>query len=190
VSGVPWLIITDSGLDDWIYWYFFTITRAHNQWLLKTRSILLDCDCVLFSCDRLGSDLRIGHFFSFTSWTFNHRTLSSLMNKLVNWTLVSESESYVTTDGQSASLSWNKAPIWGLRPDLRYCQTVAGLLMWRLSLTRGQICRLQLPLALATAVILGSESRGACDHILLPQIRDFPFRRLLRLAGQRCVPLL
>jgi hypothetical protein len=42
----------------------------------------------------------------------------------------SESESYVTTDGQSASLSWNKAPIWGLRPDLYYCQNVAGLLMW------------------------------------------------------------
>jgi hypothetical protein len=31
---------------------------------------------------------------------------------------------------QSASLSWNKAPIWGLRPDLYYCQTIAGLLMW------------------------------------------------------------
>jgi hypothetical protein len=30
----------------------------------------------------------------------------------------SESESYVTTDCQPASLSWNKAPIWGLRPDL------------------------------------------------------------------------
>jgi hypothetical protein len=28
-----------------------------------------------------------------------------------------ESESYVTTDGQSASLSWYKAPIRGLRPD-------------------------------------------------------------------------
>jgi hypothetical protein len=41
----------------------------------------------------------------------------------------SQSQSYVTTDGQSASLSWNKAPIWGLRPDLYYCQTVAGLLM-------------------------------------------------------------
>jgi hypothetical protein len=27
---------------------------------------------------------------------------------------LSESESYVTTDGQSASLSWKKAPIWGL----------------------------------------------------------------------------
>jgi hypothetical protein len=34
------------------------------------------------------------------------------------------------TDGQSASLSWNKAPIWGLRPDWYYCQTVADLLMW------------------------------------------------------------
>jgi hypothetical protein len=34
------------------------------------------------------------------------------------------------TDGQSASLSWNKSPIWGLRSDLCYCQTVAGLLIW------------------------------------------------------------
>jgi hypothetical protein len=42
----------------------------------------------------------------------------------------SESESYVTADGQSASLSWNKAPIRGLRPDFYYCQTFAGLLMW------------------------------------------------------------
>jgi hypothetical protein len=39
-------------------------------------------------------------------------------------------ESYVTTDGQSASLSWYKAPIWSLRPDIYYCHTVAGLLMW------------------------------------------------------------
>jgi hypothetical protein len=30
----------------------------------------------------------------------------------------------------SVSPSWNKAPIWGLRPDFYYCQTVAGLLMW------------------------------------------------------------
>jgi hypothetical protein len=40
-----------------------------------------------------------------------------------------ESESYVTTNGQSATLSWNKAPIWGLRPDFYYCQTAGGLLM-------------------------------------------------------------
>jgi hypothetical protein len=37
---------------------------------------------------------------------------------------------YVTTDGQSASLSWNKAPIRGLRSDFYYTQTLAGLLMW------------------------------------------------------------
>jgi hypothetical protein len=42
----------------------------------------------------------------------------------------SQSQSYVTTDGQSASLSWCQAPIWGLGPDFYYCQTIAGLLMW------------------------------------------------------------
>jgi hypothetical protein len=42
----------------------------------------------------------------------------------------SQSQSHVTTDGQSASMSWNKAPVWGLRPDLDYYQTVVGLLMW------------------------------------------------------------
>jgi hypothetical protein len=42
----------------------------------------------------------------------------------------SQSQSYVTTDGQSASLSWNKAPFWGLRSDFYYCQTVAGLFMY------------------------------------------------------------
>jgi hypothetical protein len=34
------------------------------------------------------------------------------------------------------------------------------------------VCRLQLLLVFASAVILGSESRGTCDHILLSQIRD------------------
>jgi hypothetical protein len=58
-----------------------------------------------------------------------------------------------------------------------------------LSLTRGRVCGLQLLLALANAVILGSESRGTRDHILLSQIRDFPFCRLLRLASVRCLRL-
>jgi hypothetical protein len=44
--------------------------------------------------------------------------------------LKSQSQNYVTTNGQSASLSWNKAPIWGLRPDLYYCLMVIGFLMW------------------------------------------------------------
>jgi hypothetical protein len=39
-------------------------------------------------------------------------------------------QNYVTTDGQSASLSWNKAPICGLRPDFHYCQIIASLFIW------------------------------------------------------------
>jgi hypothetical protein len=35
------------------------------------------------------------------------------------------------------------------------------------------------------AVIFRSECLGTLDHILLSEIRDFPFLRLLRLAGLR-----
>jgi hypothetical protein len=42
------------------------------------------------------------------------------------------------------------------------------------SLTRGWVCRLQLPLVLAIAVILRSKSRGTHDHILLSQVWDSP----------------
>jgi hypothetical protein len=53
------------------------------------------------------------------------------LSLLTVWRLTqSESESSVTTGGQPASLSWNTAPVWGLRPHFYYCQTVAGLLMW------------------------------------------------------------
>jgi hypothetical protein len=65
------------------------------------------------------------------------------------------------------------------------------LLVWQLqscscgapSLTRGRVCPLYMLLVLASAVFLGSESLGTWDHILLSHIWDFPFRRLLRLAG-------
>jgi hypothetical protein len=58
-------------------------------------------------------------------------TQVDLLDRATNdYSALSESESYVTTDSQSASLSWNKAHIWGLRPDLYYCWTVAHLLMW------------------------------------------------------------
>jgi hypothetical protein len=39
---------------------------------------------------------------------------------------------------------------------------------------RGWVCRLQLLLALASAVILCSESHGTHDHIFLSQNRDSP----------------
>jgi hypothetical protein len=90
--------------------------------------------------------------------------------------------------------------------QLRVCYFVAP------SLTRGRVCNLLLLLVLASAVPLGSESRGNQDHTLLsqflrlpqsggpspriyipqeqggpdiPQDIGFPFRHLLRLAGLR-----
>jgi hypothetical protein len=101
-----------------------------------------------------------------------------------------------------------------LGPSTRfyYCQTVAGLLTRDPPPTRGWVCRLQLQLVLAKAVILGFQSRRIHDHILQSQIRDshkqehqvhvffipqeqggpvippgtgFHFRRLLLLAGLR-----
>jgi hypothetical protein len=55
-----------------------------------------------------------------------------------------------------------------------------GLVFVGRPLTRGRVCLLHMLLALASAVFLGSESLGTRD-----QICDFPFRRLLRLAGSR-----
>jgi hypothetical protein len=73
-------------------------------------------------------------------------------------------------------MSWCRAPsVWQLRSW--FCGAP--------SLTRGRVCVLCMLLALASAVFLGSESLGTRDHILLSQIWDFPFRRLLRLAESR-----
>jgi hypothetical protein len=51
-------------------------------------------------------------------------------------------------------------------------KTVAGLIMWGAFSHERTVCRLQLLLALACAVILGFEARGTHDHILLFHIRD------------------
>jgi hypothetical protein len=78
--------------------------------------------------------------------------LGSLRNSFSLRVVVAESEpeSYITINGQSASLSWNKAPIWGLNDyifivrQLRVCWCGAP------SLTIGRVCHLQLLLALAS----------------------------------------
>jgi hypothetical protein len=59
------------------------------------------------------------------------------------------------TDGQSASLSWNKAPIWGLRPDFYYRRTFAGLLMWAAFSGERTGMSLTFAAGLASAVLLG-----------------------------------
>jgi hypothetical protein len=95
----------------------------------------------------------------------------------------SQSQSHVATDGQSVSKSWCRDPIWGSWPDIFYYLTFT--VFFCAPLTRGRVCLLYMLLALASAVFLGSESLETRDYILLSQTRDFPFRRLLRLAGSR-----
>jgi hypothetical protein len=66
-------------------------------------------------------------------------SLPSLLNHLrlpsqeIPWNIFSAelswAELYVTTDGLPASLSWNNAPIWGLRPDLYYLYDNYGLVL-------------------------------------------------------------
>jgi hypothetical protein len=120
-----------------------------------------------------------------------------------------KAQNYVTTDGHSASMSWCEALLWGSRPDFHYCHTAAGFFyVGPLSDSDGSVVLL----VLASAVVLGYESRVTDDHILLSVIRDSPnlegqgsicisprnrvaqlyphalgslLRRLLRLAGQR-----
>jgi hypothetical protein len=53
------------------------------------------------------------------------------------------------------------------------------------SLTKGWVCLLYMLLALTSIVFLRSKSLGTGDHVLLSQIWDFPFHRLLWLAGSR-----
>jgi hypothetical protein len=59
-----------------------------------------------------------------------------------------------------------------------HCATFHGL-------SRLNTRAVQLSLALANIVILGSESRGARNHILQSEIRHFLFRRLPPLTGSR-----
>jgi hypothetical protein len=69
-------------------------------------------------------DLKVaGCRFSSTLSSFGLTAERSLVSE-------SDSESYITTDGQLASLSWNKASVWGLRSDFYFCQTFAGFLVW------------------------------------------------------------
>jgi hypothetical protein len=98
---------------------------------------------------------------------------------------------FVTTDGQSASLSWYKASIQGLRPNF-YFRTEYGI---RLTVTFfipwDSLSDEKTGLSFVCASgpcqrsLSRSQSLGTCDRILLSQIWDFPFRRLLRLAGSR-----
>jgi hypothetical protein len=95
-----------------------------------------------------------------------------------------QSQSYFNTGSiPPINSSWRQAP-W----DSRHSNFTSQMNTFDYSpyvtssLTRGWVCRLQLLLVLASAVILKWESRRTHEHILLSQIRDSP-----NLEGQRNV---
>jgi hypothetical protein len=101
--------------------------------------------------------------------------LKNLSTQLI---LSSQTQSYITTDGQTPSLSrcqeviWDQRPISLLFPKLFLHMPVS----WCGApyMTRGQVCSLKLRLGLASAVSLGFQSRRSNDHTLVSQIWDFP----------------
>jgi hypothetical protein len=60
--------------------------------------------------------------FAHTHIHTHHSTSSAILNNEVKVT--------VNIDGQSVSLLWCQALICGPRPNILYCQAVAGVLMW------------------------------------------------------------
>jgi hypothetical protein len=182
----------------WIGWLdLLTLLYKYNQWLPKTRSIpywttsvfsFTVTDLVLIY-ESVISSASIIH-----SWTLNFCILLRLNHWTgLNWTLVN----WFSNQCLSLSLSLILRPTVGRpiclginHPSGAYYQIFITVKQLRVcwcgapSLTRGRICCLHLLLALANAV-LGSESRRTCDYILLSQIQDIPFHRLLRLAGLR-----
>jgi hypothetical protein len=123
--------------------YTFQFTAAHTLGFSVSTSRLLATDLntetitsnnILnphrpTSCGLLYSWFQFTPFACFCRY-YHSLSWTSLSLSLLLSLSESQSQSYVTTDGQSASLSWNKGPIWGLWPDLYFRMTVAGLLKW------------------------------------------------------------
>jgi hypothetical protein len=88
---------------------------------------------------------------------------------------LSESESELLYDWRFTANQFALALILESHAQYFFPQNTCGYSPYVISsLTRGWVCRLQLLLALASAVILGSESRRTHDHMLQSHIRDSP----------------
>jgi hypothetical protein len=87
---------------------------------------------------------------------------------------LSRIRSHFTTDWQSVSMSWYRAPLWDLRPDITYCRNVA---VWNLrsciyeapSMTRGRVCNF-------SVITQWSESLRTRNHTLLSHLRPPTWR--------------
>jgi hypothetical protein len=136
-------------------------------------------ECLLFCVTHLvliyesvTSSASVFRWLTLHSWTVNSLTTDSL-NSLTNDECLmneSESESELLYDWRSTANHFVLATS-PLRPTTRifiFQLNTCGFSPYvTSSLMRGWVCHLQLLLVLASAVILGSDSRGAHDHILL-----------------------
>jgi hypothetical protein len=154
--GVRVTKITGSRSDEWMYLLMFFYNYTHK--LTSSILQLLDALWLKFVRSQVQSRSRL--------------SFSLLSLSLMLWLTV----------GQQVCLGI-KHPFGAY--DKIFITIIQLQVCWwgALSLTRGRVCRLQLLLGFASAVILGSESRGTHDHILPSQIRDFRLRCLLRLTG-------
>jgi hypothetical protein len=90
----------------------------------------------------------------------------------------SQSQSYITTDSQSASLSWCRAPIWYPRSIFPHLSLIIFRQLWvrrrgAPSLTRSRICSFQFLPGIASAAFRRSESHGLMSIFCL-YFWDFP----------------
>jgi hypothetical protein len=152
------------------------IFNSHTLQFTTAHTWVFSVSCVLTSrCVRTDpNNVLCFRVHVLSGWRLSHscRLLTRIRSTALHWL---NCQSCVTTDGQSVSRSVCRR---FKHPSGAYDQifiTVRQLrVCWRgaLSLTRERVYRLQLLLVLASAVILGSESCGTRNHILLSQIRD------------------
>jgi hypothetical protein len=156
-------------------YHSLTVTSSHTRSLLFTAS-LLSCH---YSAP--GNSEELTQFNSkLISWQAGISKLdSSLSAQLLCVYCFSvstcQSQGHIATDSKS----------WCSWPDIYYCLTVTVLFLWDVFSDK----RTCLSFVYAAGPCQCSLSRvwvpRGCDHILLSQIWDFPFRCLLWLAGSQ-----
>jgi hypothetical protein len=160
-----------------------SLTRGR---VCRLQLLLILASAVIFGSEscRYRGHILLSHFLFVTSYD-SQGYGGGIRPRLHTGYSCTESESYVTTDGQPASLSWNKAPFCGLWPNLYCCLTVAGLLM--LGALSDERTGLSFAIATGPRQRSNSRVRVPWDSWSYFTVSDswLPFRHLLRLTGSR-----
>jgi hypothetical protein len=120
---IRWLDLLTPSLQSLL----ITITKAHNRWLPKIRSI--PYWTTSFYCDWLGSELRIGRFYYEWLLSFTNESIQS-QSQSHDESVLSLSLSLILQPTVSRPVSLGiKHPSGAYDQIFYYCQTVAGLLI-------------------------------------------------------------